>query len=206
MSSTSGILLLLGLVVVAAVKLEIPKIHRLKQQSELLSAQNPSNAPLCFEYYRPRLDNIAQQYEVQYTYCNTEYAEQTALEDSKWQEPRQSLVSSGKYSCDLIADCSTIVGYVEAFECFARVGADESKSMYEISTNATQTSFEIKNFYRQIESTKTICINNAEQAYVKDTSVTYEALNDCLSGKSPLTTEDYDSSESTTEIYWDTTI
>lgn len=78
--------------------------------------------------------------------------------------------------------------------------------MYEISTNATQTSFEIKNFYRQIESTKTICINNAEQAYVKDTSVTYEALNDCLSGKSPLTTEDYEFTESTTEIYWDTTI
>lgn len=122
MSSKFSLLLLLGLAFVVAGKLQLPKvknIQTLKQTSEVLSAQNPRNSVGCFDYYRPTLDIITQQYEVQYTNCLLQYSFESDLEDDKWKSSRQQLEKSGSTSCNVLKDCSTIVGYVEAFECFA---------------------------------------------------------------------------------------
>lgn len=55
--------------------------------------------------------------------------------------------------------------------------------MYQISANATELSIEVEEFYKTIESKKSICINNAERNYVEYTTNTYENLNLCLAGK-----------------------
>lgn len=226
MSLKYSLLLLLGLAIVVAGKLQLPKVKKiqiLKQTSEELSAQNPRNSVGCFDYYRPTLDIVTQQYEVQYNQCLVQYDANSSLEDSKWELPRQQLERTGLTSCNVLKDCSTIVGYVEAFECFAEAvrsidsdtlsiekvtlplflifiaflslspflfcysqGAEQSKSMYEISANATELAVQVEEFYKTLDTAKSICINNAERHYVEDTTTTYEGLNNCLSGKAPV--------------------
>lgn len=58
--------------------------------------------------------------------------------------------------------------------------------MYQISANATELSIEVEEYYKTIESRKSICINNAERYYVGYTTETYENLNLCLAGKVPI--------------------
>lgn len=122
MSSMCSLLLLLGLAIVVAGKLELPKnkkINILKQNSEQLSAQNSVKSVFCFDYYRPDLEYIAKQYQDQYENCVSQFENDTSLEDSKWELPRKRLEQNGLASCNVLQDCSAIVGYVEAFECFA---------------------------------------------------------------------------------------
>ncbi|KAH8416644.1 hypothetical protein KR222_000401, partial [Zaprionus bogoriensis] len=189
MSSMCSLLLLLGLAIVVAGKLQlpkIPKIQKLKQTSEVLSAQNTVNSKQCFDYFSPQLDAIIRQYESRYSFCVQKFESDSALEDSKWEQPRRQMEISGKTSCTLLSGCSTIVGYVEAFECFALTAAEQSKSMYELSANATQLAIEVEELYKTLDTARAICINNAERFYVQDTTSTYEYLNDCLSGKLEL--------------------
>lgn len=124
MSSTGCLLVLLGLAVMAAAKLEIPKIpkiERLQHQTEVLTAQNPSNGPYCFPYYKSALDSIANQYELQYNSCITQYENQVAVENANWQQPREQLADKGNSCCNRIANCASIVSSVQAFECYAEV-------------------------------------------------------------------------------------
>lgn len=205
MTSTCSVAVLLGLVIVVTGSLEVPKIKLLKQQTHALSEQNPSNGPHCFSLYKPQLDSIATHYEIEYETCNNAFAEQTALEDSKWRTTRYQLVEDGTNTCRAMTDCSSIVGYVEAFECYAQMvrdpeiynsydimitncelkfllqGAEQSKSMYTLSANALEDATEMKAYYQVIENTKTVCINNAERTYVESTTNAYEQLNSCLS-------------------------
>lgn len=58
--------------------------------------------------------------------------------------------------------------------------------MYEVSANATELAVQVEKFYQTLDTEKSICINNAERNYVEDTTTTYEGLNNCLSGKSPV--------------------
>lgn len=122
MSSMCSLLLLLVLAIVVAGKLELPKniqIFKLKQKSEQLSAQSSIKSVECFDYYRPQLQSISDQYQVSYENCVIQYEADTTLENSKWEVPRKRLEQSGVASCNVLQDCSAIVGYVEAFECFA---------------------------------------------------------------------------------------
>lgn len=122
MSSMCSLLLLLGLVIVVAGKVELPKnikIFQLKQKSEQLSAKSSSKSVECFDYYRPQFESISDLYQVLYENCVIQYEKDTMLENSKWEVPRQRLEQSGVASCNVLQDCSSIVGYVEAFECFA---------------------------------------------------------------------------------------
>ncbi|XP_034115146.2 uncharacterized protein LOC117575152 [Drosophila albomicans] len=171
--------------------LQFPKLQLLKQQTQELTDQNPRNGPACFTVYKPELDDIASQYEIDYTRCTTIYNQQTALEDTKWQGPRTQLEERGQYACRTIVDCSTIVGYVEAFECYAQMGTEQSKSMYALSADANDVAVEMQESYRVIETYKTVCVNDAERTYVEHTTNTYEELNSCLAGKvQPKTTSD----------------
>ncbi|EDW14807.1 uncharacterized protein LOC6573259 [Drosophila mojavensis] len=193
MSSTGSLVVLLGLAVMAAARLQIPKIQSLQHQAEVLSVQNPSNGPACFSFYRPMLDSIAEQYEAQYNLCNSQYEDQAVIEYAKWQQPREQLTSRGRNSCGRIDNCASIVSAVQAFECYAEVGSDESKTMYGISANAIEMLTDMEALYQKLISAKDICINNAERTYVEFTATVYEALNDCLSGKIILTsTPKYD--------------
>ncbi|XP_034486617.1 uncharacterized protein LOC117791077 isoform X2 [Drosophila innubila] len=182
MSSKCSVVLLLGLVIVVTGSLEVPKIKHLKQQTQLLSEQNPKNGPACFSVYRPKLDSISTQYEVEYTSCNSEFAEQNALEDLKWQTRYSQLDENAVSACRALTDCSAIVGYVEAFECYAQMGAEQSRAMYTLSANALQLATEMREYYQLIETTKTICINNAERTYVESATKDYEQLHTCLMG------------------------
>ncbi|KAH8359647.1 hypothetical protein KR093_008183, partial [Drosophila rubida] len=185
MTSTCSLLLLLGLAIAVQGKLHLPKIKLLQQQSQALSEKNPKNTPACFTVYKPQLDRIASQYETDYTKCSSTYNQQAALEDAKWQGARNQFEFKGQQSCRTINDCSTIVGFVETFECYAYAGSEQSKFMYTISADASEVAVEIKEDYRLIESSKTICVNNAERAYVENTTNTYEKLNSCLIGNEP---------------------
>ncbi|KAL7726858.1 hypothetical protein ACLKA6_001921 [Drosophila palustris] len=180
MTLKCSLVLLLGLVIAVTGKLNVPKIQALKQQTTVLSEQNPKNAPGCFSVYIPRLDSISTQYELEITKCNKAFEEQIAVEDSYFSHHRSQLDRNGVDSCRAIIDCSSIVGYVEAFECFAKMGAEQSKSMLTLSANALQVAAELKESYQLFETKQTICLNNAEAKYVKDTTHEYEQLNSRL--------------------------
>ncbi|XP_022226217.2 uncharacterized protein LOC111076652 [Drosophila obscura] len=178
-------LLVVGLVLGSVPKLKrptTPKIHRLEQQSEILSAQNPATTQICFGYYGPILNGVSTKYETDYSLCAETFENFSHGIYCNWNSTLYELASDGDYACDTFADCSTIVDYLEAFECFARVGAQESKAMYAISANATEASTSIHMQLQALENSLDICQNEAERHFVEDTTNTYENLNGCLNG------------------------
>ncbi|XP_017140213.1 uncharacterized protein LOC108154452 [Drosophila miranda] len=204
-SKTSLLLAMLGLGLVmgtlAKVRLPTtPKIHRLEQQTELLSVQNPVATQMCFGFYGPILNNVSTTYEINYSQCANSYDFDSQNIYCRWNNTLIGLSHEGDSGCNTFVDCATIVDYVEAFECFARVGAQESKTMYSISANATQIAAIIQSDLLLVESRWDICVNDAERDFVEDTASTYEHLNACLNGAAlpnePVSTE----GPSTTEI------
>ncbi|SPP82877.1 uncharacterized protein LOC117585232 [Drosophila guanche] len=178
-------MLVLGLALGSLPKLKrptTPKIHSLEQQSELLSVQNPSRTQICFGYYGPKLNTVSSKYEFDYLACTDSFEKSSQAIYCNWNSTLYGLASQADYGCNTFADCSTIVDYVEAFECFARWGAQESKTMYAISANATESAATIQMQLQTKENQLAICVNEADRYFVEDTTAMYEELNACLNG------------------------
>nr|XP_016931146.2 uncharacterized protein LOC108010729 [Drosophila suzukii] len=166
-------------------KLKLPtnkKVLGLQQQTEVLAAQNPVSSKSCFDYYIPVLNSVTIQYEVAYAQCQKNYDTASDLVLKSWNSTLYGIQAAGDSGCTTFFDCSSIVDYVQAFECFADVGAEQAKTMYQVSANATEAGSSIKIHLQTLDTQQESCNNNADRSYVENTAYTYEGLNQCLSG------------------------
>ncbi|XP_030369299.1 uncharacterized protein LOC115620272 [Scaptodrosophila lebanonensis] len=186
------LVLCLGVVALAArheFKIVVdPKIDRLKKQTDLLSASNPNQVPDCFNTYKPILTQATNQYETDFSKCSSTYDQASTQIDAQWASNLTQISQNVNTTCAEINNCANIVGYIEAFECFAELSAADSKAMYSISADAKNISSDIQNAYQTIDSQLAVCVNNAESTYVTSTTSTYEQLNACLNGNGTETT------------------
>ncbi|KAH8383007.1 hypothetical protein KR009_006231 [Drosophila setifemur] len=179
-------------------KLKLPttkKIHTLQQETEVLAARDASNIKPCFDYYSPLFDGITNQFEKDYYQCLQIFDNHSGQAASKWNYTLLDIQQREKAGCNTFFECDSIVDYVAAFECFARVGAEQSKTLYSVSAYANEAATQSKLTLQELETELDNCENSAERDYVEGTANTYEQLNGCLSSASaPLpqqkTTED----------------
>jgi len=107
-----------------ASKLKLPtnkKVLGLQQQTEVLAAQNSVSSKSCFDYYIPVLNSVTIQYEVAYAQCQKNYDTASDLVLKSWNSTLYGIQAAGDSGCTTFFDCSSIVDYVQAFECFADV-------------------------------------------------------------------------------------
>ncbi|EDV53215.1 protein TsetseEP [Drosophila erecta] len=166
-------------------KLQLPtnkKILGLQQQTEELAARDPGTSIACFDYYIPLINGLSAQYEFDYNKCVKDYDYASQLIIDAWNSTLFGIQASGDSSCKSFFDCSCIVDSVLAFECFAKVGAEQSKIMYQVSANATEAAVQIKIHLQTVETKRESCFNYAERDFVEGTSLYYGELNKCLAG------------------------
>nr|XP_017008634.2 uncharacterized protein LOC108065220 [Drosophila takahashii] len=191
-----------------ASKLKLPtnkKILGLQQQTEMLAARDPSSSKSCFDYYNPILNGLPAQLELDYDNCERDYETGNELVIKAWNSTLYGIQAAGDRGCGTFFDCSSIVDYVEAFECFANVGAEQSKTMYQVSANATEAAANIKIHLQTLNTQRESCKNLADRDYVEGTASTYEGLTSCLSGAPiPQETTVTTTTTTTTPDYWTT--
>ncbi|XP_043656020.1 uncharacterized protein LOC122621998 [Drosophila teissieri] len=166
-------------------KLQLPttkKIHALQQQTDELAARDPATSIACFDYYLPILNALTDQYEQDYNKCLKDFENGKNLVIDAWNSTLFSIQAAGDSGCNTFFECSSIVDSVPAFECFARVGAEQSKIMYQVSANATEAAAQITIHLQTLESQLEICSNVASRDYVEGTALNYEELDNCLKG------------------------
>ncbi|XP_016952214.1 uncharacterized protein LOC108026033 [Drosophila biarmipes] len=212
-SSLLAVVLAFGLVSGLSITLKVPsklklptnkKVLGLQQQTEILAAQNAVSSKSCFDHYIPLINGVASQYEVDYAQCQRNYDAASELVLKAWNSTLYGIQEAGDNGCTTFFDCSSIVDYVQAFECFAEVGAEQAKTMYAVSANATEAASSIKIHLQTLDAQQESCNNNAERSYVENTANTYEELNKCLGGAPipEVTTERIPGdSDYTTRIY-----
>eukprot|EP00099_Drosophila_melanogaster_P023829 NP_651699.1 uncharacterized protein Dmel_CG7567 [Drosophila melanogaster] len=171
--------------VVKPSKLKLPtnkKILGLQQQTEELAARDPGTSVRCFDYYIPIINGLSAQYELDYNKCVKDYDTASELVLAAWNSTLFGIQASGDRGCNTFFDCSSIVDFVLAFECFANVGAEQSKIMYQVSANATEAAVQIKIHLQTLDSQLESCLNYSEKDFVEGTSLYYGELNKCLAG------------------------
>ncbi|KAI8044941.1 hypothetical protein M5D96_001117 [Drosophila gunungcola] len=148
---------------------------------------------LCFGHYIPILNGLSAQLEVDYAKCQKYFDDSSAAVIASWNSTLYKIQLTGERGCSTFFDCSSIVDFVLSFECFANVGAEQSKTMYQVSADATEAASDIKITLQTLDTQMINCQNNADRHYVEETASTYEKLNRCLGG-TPLpqeTTKDW---------------
>ncbi|XP_017041622.1 uncharacterized protein LOC108088384 [Drosophila ficusphila] len=166
-------------------KLKLPitkKIQQLQMETEEMAARDLATTQSCFGHYNPILNGVAVQFQEDYDTCEKNYANGSALITSAWNSTLYEIQGSGDQGCNTFFDCSSILDPVLVFECFANVGAEQSKIMYQVSANATEAATAIKILLVSLETEKESCQNTAERNYVEGTASTYEDLTQCLAG------------------------
>ncbi|KAH8232837.1 hypothetical protein KR026_000840 [Drosophila bipectinata] len=149
---------------------------------------NPSHSIECMNYYIPKINDVANQFNENFNACYDEANLEIASIDDKTSENRTQINTSATDSCKLLESCSTIETSVDFFSCYASAGSENARNMYTISADASELQAYVVEQIRLIEVNKYVCTNNSERAYVQDTAAVYDQLNLCIEG-GPLPSE-----------------
>ncbi|KAH8338416.1 hypothetical protein KR059_003279, partial [Drosophila kikkawai] len=193
----SSLLVLCLLCVAATLATKVHKLHftiktnahlaELQSESRELAATHADVSSTCFNIYRPILESVTTEYETSYGECVSAYDKSSDVIKSKYDPVRNDIIATTHNACyeacckvwqpEAENDLETLIKRVQ---CAADVSTENSKIMYEVSSNATENAVKIEEEYRVVDTQRNICVNNAERNYVQDTTTTYEQLNACL--------------------------
>ncbi|XP_060648820.1 uncharacterized protein LOC132786333 [Drosophila nasuta] len=185
-------LLLLGLGMTTAYRVQhslksVAKIEKLHSESKALAEGREDVSTRCFAQYNPQFGLIVDRYEIDYDACINAYKASSSKIEESFRDTRQLIENSAYSSCQSLKSCNQSSTAYSAFECAAEWALEDSKVFYEISANATVAAAKIKADLLQVDTAKSMCLNEAERNYVENTSEVYGLLNDCLSGKQTTT-------------------
>ncbi|EDW58950.1 uncharacterized protein [Drosophila virilis] len=167
------------------------KIQKLHSESLVLAEVHQDTSTICFSYYNPKLNLITVQYEVDYDSCISAYETSSKQVENCYKSARESIETSAFQSCSALYACNLASNAYNAFECASITAAEDAKIFYAISANATDAAIKSKSDYSRVDTTRNVCVSNAEKNYVENTSKVYGLLNSCLLGNDniPVSTE-----------------
>ncbi|KAH8416646.1 hypothetical protein KR222_000399 [Zaprionus bogoriensis] len=184
------LLLAMGSSLAALMSLQL-KISSEQRLLDLLlkSHESSGNSELnqyCFNRYRPLLKAVADQYEKDYEHCVVAFHLECEVIDAIYIIPREEVDHYARSICRSLQKCDDHASTLEAFECFAARGSEESKRLYSLSADAGVFAREMKELRRAAQSICDACTSQAEREYWENTLSTYEELSECLNGKAKL--------------------
>ncbi|TDG50196.1 hypothetical protein AWZ03_003412 [Drosophila navojoa] len=162
------------------------KLLQAMRSTNALQQNNPARSIECFQYYSEIFDQQLQQYEQQYQACENSSQLQLATLDWLYETKLSGLSNNAQSACQLIQNCDNLNDTGSSLACYAQVGAEDAKVMYNISGAASQYNSEFNQKKQVIEYQLEDCSNEARRAYEVDTEQTYVRLQACLMGTEPV--------------------
>lgn len=106
----------------AAPRNQLPDIGLMKFmiQSRDISQDNPTRSFECFQYYLPKLNECAENYEEEYKQCSALAIAARNKIDDNTQDNRTAIDATATSSCKALETCSKITEAVEYFECYTQ--------------------------------------------------------------------------------------
>ncbi|XP_023172690.1 protein TsetseEP [Drosophila hydei] len=157
-------------------------------RSRDLTQDNPARSLSCFDTYLPQLNKANEDFQTAYALCLSEADASRAGIDEGTKGERAQIDGSATSACQALDACSKLSPSIDYFSCYSDAGADNTKSMYEISANAAEWLAIVREEFRQIDNTEYACTNKTQRNHVEQSAAIYENFDRCLAGKEPLTT------------------
>ncbi|XP_058985342.1 uncharacterized protein LOC131805764 [Musca domestica] len=149
---------------------------------------NPDQSIECFNYYIPKINNIAQNYSADLSKCaDTSGTAQKSAEDATL-EQRITLAHAVNASCEVLNKCQESATVSDIFQCYINEGSQQAKALYGVSTNATMQLSDLVETLRRIQSEEAACSTQAKVKYERDSAAAYADLNSCILGNSNIPT------------------
>ncbi|KAM7349083.1 uncharacterized protein ACRADG_008155 [Cochliomyia hominivorax] len=158
-------------------------------RSNDLLLQDPTRSLNCFNYYIPKINEIAKQYEANFKAClNESEASRNKTDDATYGE-RKDLATAAEASCALFTECFSNESVEGVFQCYIDGGAANIQTMYGINANASRELANLRENYYLIEAQEFRCTNETKRAYERESTEAYAHLNSCILGQSEIPTE-----------------
>lgn len=157
-------------------------------RSNNMLRENPTRSMDCFNYYIPLINEMAKQYETDYKTCLTATAALRVQADGDTLEQRNDLAKRAEASCALLSKCSESETAEGVFECHIKGSSENTKTMYAINIDASESLADLREQYRLIEFNEHKCTNDTKRAYEKNSNQAYDDLQNCMMGISEVPT------------------
>ncbi|XP_054737722.1 uncharacterized protein LOC129244131 [Anastrepha obliqua] len=173
-------------------------LNKLAATNSLSASSNPEYTSECFSYYLPILNQISNNFSVQYQQCITKADTSTANLTARAAENRVSFVNNTAAICSAFTTCNRDNDTMDFFNCYATASSADVTAIYSLSDSVSNAAFSFKTGLQEIKNTEDLCTHDVEHTYVVQTSETYEELNECMLYGLPSSTSTAVSTNATT--------
>ncbi|XP_033155740.1 cell wall protein IFF6 [Drosophila mauritiana] len=136
----------------------------------------------CMNYYLPLLNEVVETYRADVNACVNKANEEVAQINDNTKEERNAIDNSAKTSCNALTACSSIESAIDYFSCYSEAGANNTKTMFTISANASELLAAVQEEVRLIKVKEEVCTNKTQRAYGEAYGQLYADLGDCIAG------------------------
>ncbi|KAL7737745.1 hypothetical protein ACLKA6_006136 [Drosophila palustris] len=164
------------------------KLMQAMRSTSDLQQNNPSRSLECFQYYSDVFDQLLKQYQMDYANCQNTSKLQTADIDDKYKQVLSSLNDTTVSSCQQLIDCNNQADSLQGLSCYSDVAAGNVRSMYNISSMASDYYGSLQQDIQLIQFRENQCINSSQRSYELNTDQAYINLQNCLMGLEPVPT------------------
>ncbi|EDW48394.1 suppressor protein SRP40 [Drosophila sechellia] len=152
----------------------------------------------CMNYYLPLLNEVVETYRADVNACVNKAIEEVAQINDNTKEERNDIDNSAKTSCNALTACSAIESAIDYFSCYSEAGANNTKTMFTISANASELLAAVQEEVRLIKVKEEVCTNKTQRAYGEAYGQLYADLGDCIAG-APIPSESTSTQASSTD-------
>ncbi|KAH8266281.1 hypothetical protein KR038_006120 [Drosophila bunnanda] len=142
----------------------------------------------CLSYYTPLMNGAVEKYNNDFKACLEEASLEVAAINDDTKDNRTLIDNSATESCAALEACSQLTSAEEYFHCYTGAGANNAKSMFTISANASELLAYVQEKVRLIEVNEFACTNKTQRTYAEDTADIYESMSLCFAG-APIPSE-----------------
>ncbi|KAH8316429.1 hypothetical protein KR067_007826 [Drosophila pandora] len=164
-----------------------------------MQRNNPDQASACFNQYVSNVNDLSEAYKKEYDQCMNTRIEGTNGLLKEYDPLVESLASSSYQSCQAFYNCRNQNDSLNALNCLSVEGNDNSKSAYQVSSNATISAGILTQKIKDQDFIFELCANNSAIYFDNKSGVALIDFQNCLKGHDTWTTPSSSSSESSTE-------
>uniref|UniRef100_A0A1I8NF70 Protein TsetseEP domain-containing protein n=1 Tax=Musca domestica TaxID=7370 RepID=A0A1I8NF70_MUSDO len=151
------------------------------KSSRSMETNSPRNVQ-CFSVYLPQINEATNKYEAAYTQCLDTASNATKAVEDEVAGDRATVTQQAGGICALYQACSQKESSLDFFECYNESAGSAVTTSYDIQTLSKNRWQYVNSRYQVIAYQQQNCTDTCADAYVKETTALYAALDACLAG------------------------
>ncbi|EDV55010.1 flocculation protein FLO11 [Drosophila erecta] len=151
-----------------------------------MQRNNPQLALECFDYYNALFKSEYEEYVDEYNQCITTYDGGYELVLQRYVPIAWGISNTTFDSCMYLLDCDNQNSSENALSCYASEGPIKSKELSSVAYNASTQVSSLRQEVEQLVFTRDQCCNESSRNYEISSGESYQALQNCLAGLSPV--------------------